>query len=356
MAAAIAGSLHLAGSAAFAQNEPIWPVKGKLEGKPKDDGRETRKSVDVSGIACSTPSGFPRTCLVIDDELQSAQIVVVEDGRLVAGSSIKLTNDSFDNQALELDGEGVAYANGFYYVAGSHGRPRGRKRDPSRSGADENGPDARALREKDDQETAANIAARSQVVRIAFDPARVDAEGHLSGQALVRRSRDLHTILDRDPVLHPFVDQPLEQNGISIEGIAVRDGRMYFGMRTPGDGVILSIAEGALFEGAPPDAKTHRLHLGPGQGVRDLAPVANGLLVLSGPTNDADGPYSVSLWDGGDGMRVLKPLATYRTGQNGRIVKPEAILPLDEASGGQRVLILFDGATEGDARPIQIGK
>src|SRR5262245_12067192 len=45
-----------------------WPVKGKLIGKTKKSG-EVKKSEDVSGIACTTDEGFPRSCLVIDDNL-----------------------------------------------------------------------------------------------------------------------------------------------------------------------------------------------------------------------------------------------------------------------------------------------
>jgi hypothetical protein len=43
----------------------IWPVKRKLVSKDGD------KSEDVSGIAC-IGDGFPRSCLVIDDNMQAA--------------------------------------------------------------------------------------------------------------------------------------------------------------------------------------------------------------------------------------------------------------------------------------------
>ncbi|MBB3320462.1 hypothetical protein FHT97_006371 [Rhizobium sp. BK399] len=44
-----------------------WSVEGKLVGK------EGGKAKDISGIACSMTSGFPRSCLTIDDNVQSAQ-------------------------------------------------------------------------------------------------------------------------------------------------------------------------------------------------------------------------------------------------------------------------------------------
>jgi len=66
---------------------PPWKVHNKLLGKPKDAaGLESKKSEDVSGIACAA-SGFPRLCLIVDDETQGAQIVIVNDGDLIAATS-----------------------------------------------------------------------------------------------------------------------------------------------------------------------------------------------------------------------------------------------------------------------------
>ena len=59
------------------------------------------KSPDASGIACDRSSGFPRLCLVADDETQGAQIVILKDEKLVAGDFIKLTNAQHDGKPLE---------------------------------------------------------------------------------------------------------------------------------------------------------------------------------------------------------------------------------------------------------------
>src|SRR5262249_25232867 len=140
-----AGSALVPGAAA-AQSERVWVVKGKLE------GQGDKKSRDASGIACTTDTGFPRACLVIDDNRQSAQFVTLNDGEIVAGDSIRLIDDTFRHQPLDLDGEGVAYSNGFFYVMGSHGHPRDKKRllDPV----------------KDADEIRAKIAAASYLFRI----------------------------------------------------------------------------------------------------------------------------------------------------------------------------------------------
>jgi hypothetical protein len=57
------------------QSERAWPVENKLVGK--DD----KKSENVGGIACVSDTGLPRACLIRDDELPSAQLLTVKNGR-----------------------------------------------------------------------------------------------------------------------------------------------------------------------------------------------------------------------------------------------------------------------------------
>src|SRR5947207_11880398 len=89
LASILAFAFLLAYPLAEAGPNDAWPVKGKLLGK-KD-----KKSEDVSGIACKESEGFPRQCVVIDDELQDAQYVEVTDGKIVTGNSIHLIDDEF---------------------------------------------------------------------------------------------------------------------------------------------------------------------------------------------------------------------------------------------------------------------
>jgi len=230
-----------------AGDDDTWPVHGRLLGK--DD----KKSEDVSGIACATPRGFPRSCLVIDDNVQHAQFVTVKDGELIAGDTIALIDDSFDGKDLELDGEGVAYADGFYYVMGSHGHPRDSRHDRDR--------------EKDAAKIAARIAASSQIVRF-----RSDGDGATSA---VERTGKLRAIIAREPALAPFVDRRLEDNGLTIEGIAVRRGRILAGFRGPtlsnGRAAVLSVAIDGVFGNASPAA---RLTVETGQAISFAAAVS----------------------------------------------------------------------------------
>jgi hypothetical protein len=99
----LVAAILICSGAAAAQDEPAWPVQGTLFGK------NDKQSKDVSGIACNSPAGFPRSCLLVDDESQGAQIVIVQDGEIVAGQVVPLIDDRYDDELLELDGEGVAF-------------------------------------------------------------------------------------------------------------------------------------------------------------------------------------------------------------------------------------------------------
>ena len=337
----IAGSFIL-GTAAFAQVAP-WPVRGKLIGKDGD------KAEDVSGMACATPSGFPRMCLIVDDEVQGAQIVILNEGGLIAGDTIALIDDKFEGKALELDGEAVAFADGFFYIVGSHGHPRDadHKLDPV----------------KDAAKIAANIKASSKVVRVKLDASMIDAEGKLKADAKpeIAVSDKLRPKLQEWPPLQPFVDKRLDENGLTIEGAAVRNGKLYVGMRGPllnGDrdvAPVYSASLYSLFEGGHADPTTVDLRLGEaGRGIRDLVAIDKGFLVLAGPGTEVEGDYTVFFWDGASVNAA--PLGTLPkfADEKGRQVRPEGLLPLDSSKEGLRLLVLFDRGQEGEPRPVTV--
>jgi uncharacterized protein DUF3616 len=306
---------------AFAEDSEAWRIKGRLFGK------NGSIATNVSGIACSRTQGFPRSCLLIDDNLQSAQIVTVRNGSIIAGGMIRLISNKYKGKRFELDGEGVAYADGYYYVMGSHGHPRDSKHslDPI----------------SDADKIRAKIAASSQIVRVAERTTAVVA------------TEKLRAIIAADPVLSTFLDRRLENNGLTIEGVAVKGGRLFAGFRGPsldnGRAAILSVALGGLFGTEPADAKLYLLPLGNGQGVRDLASYSTGLLVLAGPAAAGSGNYAVYWWDGAsENTRLLRDLADVTGGKR----KAEALLPLDVSSSGLRALIFFDRENQG--APIAI--
>src|SRR5262249_5336976 len=217
----------LVGSVPAAHADKAWTVHEKLLGEARaPDYTDAKKSRDVSGLACAT-SGFPRLCLVVDDDSQGAQIVILDDGELLAGDFIRLIHDTYLGELLELDAEGVAYADGFFYVIGSHGRPRHEQNFT-------------------EEETRARAEATRRLFRIRF---ATDVSGPKAGKlslaAEIRSSGELTRFIKAQPDLQPSFDRPLDDNGLTIEGVAVRDGRLHVGMRGPvlgdGDAAILSV-------------------------------------------------------------------------------------------------------------------
>lgn len=109
-----------------------------------------------------------------------------------------------------------------------------------------------------------------------------------------------------DEHLAPFLAIPAKDNGLDVEGLAVRVESLYVGLRGPvlrGFGVVLELlpsdaAPGQLRLAAIDGDRRYRKHfvdLG-GLGVRDLCPDGRDLLVLAGPSMCLDGPVRVYRW------------------------------------------------------------
>lgn len=346
----IAACVAVLGVAVAATAKEPWKVDGRLLGEAKTPP-EFKKSKDVSGIACDDGVDLPRLCLVVDDETQGAQIVLLKDEELRAGGFIPLTIAQFAGEPLELDAEGVAFDAGYFYVVGSHGRPR-----------HENDPEKEARKKPKND---AKAAASRQVFRIKLPASAVDLQtGELIGEADVTPSSALAAVLKDQQDLKPFYDKPLDENGMTIEGIAVRDQRLFIGMRGPvlaDDAIVVSVAEAAVFNGQASPPTLHRLTLGKDtsdqpRGVRDLVRYRQGFLVLAGPVNDPPdatpvkaGDYTIYFWDGAGRPDRRVDLEVY-----GRKYKPEALLPLVGDAGRVRVLLMFDGADEGSPTPLEV--
>jgi len=325
--------------------DSAWPVQNRLQGKMKGDDPE--KADDVSGIACAAGAS-PRLCLVVDDETQGAQVVILEDGLLIAGDFIPLIDDIYDKKPLELDAEGVAYADGFFYVIGSHGRARHE---------DDAGKEAK---------NAAKAAATRKVFRIALSRNDVDVEtGKLKNDPVITPSAALATILAADPVVAPFFDRPLQKNGLTIEGVAVKGADLYAGLRGPvlddGSAVIARVPLAALFDGTGGAATIFRLALGQDtqmdpRGIRDLTVSGDGFFLIAGPEQDppkkhdiAPGDYAIYSWS--EGAAPVKRLDLEPTGDTD---KPEGLVILDQDAARARALLLYDGPKEGQPMAVTI--
>jgi hypothetical protein len=167
---------------------------------------------------------------------------------------------------------------------------------------------------------------------------------------------DLRAVLTADAVLAPFLNQPSDENGLDIEGLAEREGRLFLGLRGPvrdGQATILEVGVDELFAGKA-TLRHHRLALGPGRGVRDLTALADGagFLVLAGPSGGADGgksatgaKYEVWHWAGPD-------TAATRLGPLGAVAgepdaKAEALVVLRQTPTAIEGVVLHDGPKNG---------
>jgi hypothetical protein len=261
----------------------------------------------------------------------------------------------------EADLEGIAVADGFLWVVGSHGLKR-KSVKADRSHAD----NARRL---------AKVALDGNRRLLACLPIEPDASGE---PCLVRQTQDgrralrlmgdsetnlLTCALADDPHFGPFMAIPGKDNGFDIEGLAVDGHRLLLGLRGPvlrGWSALLEIAveaRGAQLQLVPLDdsgtlIRKHFLQLD-GLGVRDLHFSGDDLYILAGPTMVLDGEIRVFKWPAArpllaanrDPVRFEAALTESVSLPHGRGTnRAEAICDLPPALSGGKAswLVLYD--------------
>lgn len=321
--------------------------------------KKTRQS--VSGIACNLDARQRRICLVAFDEGTQARYAYLE-GKTLRPDEEALRLRPTDD---ELDAEGAATDGQYFYVTGSHSAKRG--------------------------DCASNPGSR-HVLRLPLDPAtgralRTPAGSASGALAPLADTGRLWSLMQAQPALAPHVgerkclgsenppDAPAlaGQQGVNIEGLAVRGGQLYFGFRGPvlkGVAQVLSVPAEALF--APPSAPLPKavmtsLALGQGRGIRDMVAVKTGLLLLAGPDDsraNQDVGWTVAWWDGQPSPgRVVQPkvLATLdlrgvKLGKCDKELKPEAMTVLEETPAAYKLLVLSDGMCDGGPLAFTIAR
>ena len=299
----------------------------------KKKALKTRQS--LSGIACTLNAAQQRICLAAFDEGVEARFAGLGRQTLTADPEpIRLRPDEG-----ELDAEGAATDGQMFYVTGSHSAKR--------TSCDSN-PDSR------------------YVVRFRRDPATGGAlRSPTGGLVDYAASGRLWPVMQAQPELAAYVGERkclgnagAGQNGVNIEGLAVQDGRLYFGFRGPalgGMAGVLAVDADALFTSGDVHASFTPLAVGAGRGIRDLAAVQTGLLVLAGPDDDEAHKkqgWAISWWDGKPGSTQPRVLATLDLGRVSlracdKELKPEAITVLKETPQAYQVLVLSDGMCDG---------
>jgi hypothetical protein len=309
-----------------APEETVWKPATIFEKHDKDDEFKDQPRMNLSGAACVPTTPKFRSCLIANDEKRYAQFFSINGATLKPRKLIRLSDEKKDP-----DAEGVAYADGFFYVIGSHGRGRHSDSDNDSSYA---------------------------VFRFPVDPSTglpkfKPNESKLVG---VEASSRLRKPLRKGEFIKKFYDEPLAEGGINIEGIAVKSGRMHLGLRGPSidsQAFILSVDTEAVFDkGRDLKGKVTPLGLGQDTGIRDLAAISDGILILAGPTRDEAVAYSVWLWNGIG--TTAKQLAILDLSTVSKGAKAEILLPLDEEGAKIRILVMFDGVENGGAKSFAI--
>ena len=362
--------LIIAGSALAEQpfTRTILSVTGQFIAPESRGGHKPR---GISALACAqpTPDGA-RECLTINDEELGGEIAILDGDTLTPtpqtidvvrdnddGSDVRGTlrvpdcPDKKRNRFGEVDGEGAAIADGFVYVSSSH----------SCSGEGKYKPSSYLL---------SRVRMASETQFIAKDTQATSA-GKIGHQ--VERTWRLADALLASDVKDAFGKK--KDDGTNIEGIAVANGLLYAGLRTPsldGNAIIITAPVSGLF--APGDApldpvsvRTFRVPLGPDIGIRDMAKLAgDDLLILSGPTRiQTDVPYR--LWRA-DRTKLDAPpvlLATVPDARNdpgsprgkgygGDTLKVEAVAVLAQDETRLTVLLMVDNIDEGWPTRLEI--
>jgi len=265
------------------------------------DGFKKKSAEDISGAIC--PTFDTRWCYAVNDEKNYLQYFSINGMTLTANTSttdtrIRLVEKSEFHEGWELDTEAVAYSDGFVYVAGSH------------------------------------------------SVERTDGEVQLSRNLLFR--------FPVDPETGHYLRQSLQGNGLNIEGMAITDNTVVFGLRQPSFGQevsIFSVSLACLFDMGQCNPILVNLPVGAANlGIRDIARHQNQFFLLIGATIGDENVFgSIFSWNGG--LNAPTELARFEllTGE-----KPEGLLllPDNQEEFGARAIIFFDGIRDGGPRQI----
>ncbi len=317
---------------ACAANEQILrPLGPPLEAAGSYDASpSTRRS--VSGIACDRDEKRSRhKCVIALDEGAEARFAELGTGYYHAdGAAVVLSQNQ-----IELDAEGAATDGTYFYLTGSHSVKR--------------------------EDCAENPGSRV-VMRfpVAADVGIANSDrsrpaGLVTTDKLWKRLSEFPELGANKCLKHA--------KGLNIEGLAAKGDRLFFGLRGPaadGAAFVASVDKNALFSKSATDLQLRikRLDVAPGHGVRDMAAVNDGFLLIVGPDDRKDDKALASmlaLWDGQSSKpRILGAFALddvkLRTGVNGcddKELKPEAILVREDAGDHFAVTVLFDGMCDG---------
>lgn len=348
---------HAQAKAEIKLTDSSWSVNPDFEKKADDEKSPAR---NLSGAVC-TPG--TNVCIAVNDEKKYAQFFRIEGTVLTPGKEllIRLLPDMIGEAKMdEIDAEGVAYeastppAPDFIYVIGSHGRSKSGKLQDSRF---------YLLKFPVDRTTG-------------LPPFQIGDRD--DPDPMVKRTSILRGTIKGLKPLDKFAEAFLDANGVNIEGLAIRHGTLNVAFRSPCiredngatfDGYILQTTLTGLFEDeAPAPAEVVPLEFGDNVGIRDLASISGGFLILTGRSDDQelgekkscgeDRPAAsvtpaVWFWDG---QRDSKPVIVGELPGVNAGEKPESLTVLAETETYYRVLVLLDDVKNGSPKEYLISK
>ncbi|WP_244608095.1 DUF6910 family protein [Bradyrhizobium algeriense] len=345
------GLLGCIGGSSEAQQTSSIPLK-RITIRGDFAVSEGAAATDISGMAC-LPEGTPRKCLLVNDENKNAQFATIQDDRMVVGDPVPLIGSAPDSRTFgrppdetcekaddfrDLDGEGVAYAEPYFYVVGSHGcgRSRGKFRLSSFILAR-----VRVDRQGQPVDRAGRPLARENFAQAVETTYRVSDLLQRAGKAAAFFGKDLESA-----------------DGLNIEGVAVQGDTIWFGLRGPvrknKTAYLVSGDIADLFKAgnkrskAKPEVVPIDLD---GLGIRDLAPLPDKrLLVVAGAAHGPEVPFKLFVVDPAkDKVTRIGPLAAVTGQVDGEMKtgKAEGVTVLDMTGDKAQIVILFDSLPNG---------
>ena len=311
-------------------------VQGDFQGE-----KVGKPAKDLSGIACAAPSGQERRCLVIDDEMRSAQYATLGPAGLTVRDTMPLTVSGLPTAVgsaptapdkvtvgdeSALDGEAIAYDGTNYYIAGSAGLSR----------------------------------KKVEFQQSSFLVARVTPGGSTSF------SYRLADALQAAAGVSNYFLKPLNgAEGAKVEGLAVSGDDLIVGLRAPnleGDGLLVITSITDVFVAGSQrlgeDAKVERIKIGEGNGIRDLAMLPNAtVLVLTGPMLDEPttlGRYRLLTYDRATSATTELGTLPDVKDKDGEFAKAEGVAVLNKRGKIVDLLILYDGMPNGAPQEVTV--
>lgn len=166
------------------------------------------------------------------------------------------------------------------------------------------------------------------------------------GKSTNKKKISLWNIIKKDEVLKTFSKIPSKENGVDIEGVAIKNKWLYVGFRGPvfRENYVPVLK---LKFNKPEAYELLYVNLG-GRGIRDIQSVSDGFLILAGLVGDGTDSYQLYHWDGKDlipgedrkKIGTVNLLGEIWTPPEG---KAEGLVILEEKNKSYDLIIAYDG-------------